>query len=459
MKIVVLGGGPGGYVAAIRAAQLGADVTIIEKNKLGGTCLNVGCIPTKVLLHTAEIIETLKDAKTLGIKVERATVNWKQLINRKEEVVNRLVGGIEELLLSNEIEIINGFGMFKSEKSIIILDGENKGKEIKFDNCILAVGSIPSTVPIPGIESEFVINSDEALSLDDIPKRLLIIGGGVIGIEFAEIYSSFGTEVTIVEMEDSILPAIDTEIVDIIREKLIRKQVKIYEKSRVLEINKLKSAIVKIEKENDVLEIETDKILLAVGRKPALDSVGLEKIGIKTDLGRILVDLRMKTNIKGIYAIGDCTGGIMLAHVAMAEAIFAVETIMEMTPEIDFKTIPNAVYTKPEIASVGLNEQDAIKNGIKIKTGKFPLMANGKSFIMMEEGFIKIVADAETKEIVGVQIIGPRATDIIGEAALAIRLEATVDELITTIHAHPTISEAMMEAGLSVFEHPIHLPI
>jgi len=459
MKIVVLGGGPGGYVAAIRAAQLGADVTIIEKNKLGGTCLNVGCIPTKVLLHTAEIIEILKDADTLGIKVERATVDWKQLMNRKEEVVNQLVGGIEELLLSNGVEIINGFGMFKSEKSIIILDGENEGKIIEFDNCILALGSMPSTVPISGIESDFVINSDEALSLDDIPKRLLIIGGGVIGIEFAEIYSSFGTEVTIVEMENSILPAIDTEMVDVIREKLLRKQVEIHEKSRVLEINKLKSAIVKIEKANDVLDIETDKILLAVGRKPAIESVGLEKIGIKTDMDRILVDSRMKTNIKGIYAIGDCTGGIMLAHVATAEGVFVAETIMGMKSKIDFKTIPNAVYTKPEIASVGLNEQEAIKNGIKIEVGKFPLMANGKSFIMMEEGFVKIVACAETKEIIGVQIIGPRATDIIAEAALAIRLEATVDELITTIHAHPTISEAMMEAGLSVFGHPIHLPI
>ncbi|MCD5415466.1 MAG: dihydrolipoyl dehydrogenase [Clostridiales bacterium] len=457
MKIVVLGGGPGGYVAAIRAAQLGAEVIIIEKNKLGGTCLNVGCIPTKVLLHTADVVETLKHAEKIGVQAENVTINWEQLMTRKTEVVNQLVGGVEALLSSNGVEIINGLGVFESEKSIRVTKGDDRGRVIEFDNCILALGSQASLVPIPGIENEGVIISDEALSLAEIPKRLVIIGGGVIGSEFAQIYSSFGSDVTIVEMAESIIPSIDSEITNFVREKFISKRVKIYEKSRVLEIKKSKSLIVTIQQLDGTFEIETDKILVAVGRKPATEFVGLEKIGIKTNNGMISVDSRMRTNKKGIYAIGDCNGGIMLAHVASAEGIVAVETIMNMKPQIDFKTIPSAVYTQPEIASVGLSEQEAREKGLKVNVGKFPLIANGKSIIMMEEGLVKIVADVDTKEILGVQIVGPRATDLIAEAAIALRLEATVDELISTIHAHPTVSEAVMEAGHGVFDYPIHL--
>ena len=457
MKIVVLGGGPGGYVAAIRAAQLGAEVIIIEKNKLGGTCLNVGCIPTKVLLHTADVVETLKHAEKIGVQAENVTINWEQLMTRKTEVVNQLVGGVEALLSSNGVEIINGLGVFESEKSIRVTKGDDRGRVIEFDNCILALGSQASLVPIPGIENEGVIISDEALSLAEIPKRLVIIGGGVIGSEFAQIYSSFGSDVTIVEMAESIIPSIDSEITNFVREKFISKRVKIYEKSRVLEIKKSKSLIVTIQQLDGTFEIETDKILVAVGRKPATEFVGLEKIGIKTNNGMISVDSRMRTNKKGIYAIGDCNGGIMLAHVASAEGIVAVETIMNMKPQIDFKTIPSAVYTQPEIASVGLSEQEAREKGLKVNVGKFPLIANGKSIIMMEEGLVKIVADVDTKEILGVQIVGPRATELIAEAAIARRLEATVDELISTIHAHPTVSEAVMEAGHGVFDYPIHL--
>lgn len=457
MKIVVLGGGPGGYVAAIRAAQLGAEVIIIEKNKLGGTCLNVGCIPTKVLLHTADVVETLKHAEKIGVQAENVTINWEQLMTRKTEVVNQLVGGVEALLSSNGVEIINGLGVFESEKSIRVTKGDDRGRVIEFDNCILALGSQASLVPIPGIENEGVIISDEALSLAEIPKRLVIIGGGVIGSEFAQIYSSFGSDVTIVEMAESIIPSIDSEITNFVREKFISKRVKIYEKSRVLEIKKSKSLIVTIQQLDGTFEIETDKILVAVGRKPATEFVGLEKIGIKTNNGMISVDSRMRTNKKGIYAIGDCNGGIMLAHVASAEGIVAVKTIMNMKPQIDFKTIPSAVYTQPEIASVGLSEQEAREKGLKVNVGKFPLIANGKSIIMMEEGLVKIVADVDTKEILGVQIVGPRATDLIAEAAIALRLEATVDELISTIHAHPTVSEAVMEAGHGVFDYPIHL--
>lgn len=458
MRIVVLGGGPGGYVAAIRAAQLGAEVTIIEKNKIGGTCLNIGCVPTKVLLHTAEMIENLNCAEDIGIKFDKFTFDWDRVMNRKIEVVNQLVDGVKGLLISNNIEIIIGLGEFNTDKSIIITNGEECGKIIEFDACIIAVGSESSIIPIKGINLEGVVTSEEALSFKEIPGKMLIIGGGVIGSEFAEIYSAFGSKVTIVEMADSILPMIDKEIVSITREKLLSKNIQIMESARVLEIYKKDSLIVKVEFEDEIIEVDADKVLVAAGRKANTDSIKFEKIGIKSNRGMINVDTNMRTNLKNIYAVGDCNGGIMLAHVASAEGIVAVENIMNIKSEIDFKTIPSAIYTKPEIASVGMDEAEAIKKGLKVNVGRFPLMANGKSLIMGEEGLVKIVAERKTEEILGVQIIGPRATDIIAEAALAIRLEATVNELITTIHAHPTVSESVMEAATNVFGHAIHLP-
>ncbi|MBN2260499.1 MAG: dihydrolipoyl dehydrogenase [Clostridiales bacterium] len=456
MKIVILGGGPGGYVAAIRAAQLGAEVTLIEKNRLGGTCLNVGCVPTKVLLQTAEMIEQFKDSERFGITANDFSLNWGQLMSRKNDVVNKLVEGVEGLLISNGIKLINGYGKFENENSIIITSEDDKEETIEFDSAVIATGSAPIIVPIKGVEYEGVITSDEALSFNEVPEKMVIIGGGVIGIEFAEAYSSFNTNITLIEMADSILPTMDKEIGLIIKEKLSLKGIKIIENGRVSEIGKTNNLTVTVEFDGEKQYIDADKVLMAVGRKPVTDTIGLDKINIKTNRGKIIVDSKMRTNIKNIYAVGDCIGGIMLAHVASSEGIVAAETIMNMKSQIDFKTIPSAVYIKPEIASVGLSEEEAIRKGVKIKIGKFPLTANGKSQIMNEDGFVKIVADINTQEILGVQIVGPRATEIIGEAALAIRLEATVDELITTIHAHPTVSESLMEAANSVFNHAIH---
>ena len=458
MRIVVLGGGPGGYVAAIRAAQLGADVIIIEKNKIGGTCLNIGCIPTKVLLHAAEMIENSNYMEDIGIKFDNLTYDWDRIMSRKIEVVDQLVDGVKGLLISNNIVIINGLGEFNTDKSIIITSGEECGKIIEFDACIIAVGSESSIIPIKGIDLDGVVTSKEALSFRKIPDRMVITGGGVIGSEFAEIYSSFGSKVTIVEMADSILPMIDKEIVSIAREKLFSKNIKIMENARVSEIYKKDSLVVKVKINDETVEIKADKILVAAGRKANTNSIKFEKIGIKSNHGMISVDANMKTNLKNIYAVGDCNGGVMLAHVASAEGIVAAEDIMNKKTEIDFKTIPSAIYTKPEIASVGIDETEAVKKGLKVSVGRFPLMVNGKSLIMGEEGLVKIVAESETEEILGVQIIGPRATDIIAEAALAIRLEATVNELITTIHAHPTVSESVMEAAMDVFGNAIHLP-
>jgi dihydrolipoamide dehydrogenase len=463
MKIVVLGGGPGGYVAAIRAAQLGAEVTLIEKNKIGGTCLNVGCIPTKVLLHSAEVIEVLKHSSILGIDVQKFELNLSNLMNRKESVVNALVEGTRKLLASNGVEILNGTAVFEDPKTIFIKDGDDALKRLSFDACILALGSVVSEVPIPGTELTDVVTSSEALAFDSVPHELVIVGGGVIGVEFADIYASFGSKVTIVEMMDSMLSMMDSDIVDIARMGFEMKGVKILEKTRVKLIKRDSDQpdsrlIVEVEGSTGISRLPADKVLMAVGRRPSTDNVGLEQIGIELNRGAIVVDDRMRTNIKGIYAIGDCNGGVMLAHVASSEAIVAVETIMGHRVEMDFKTIPSAIYTRPEIASVGWTEKEAISKGYQIEIGKYPLIANGKAQIMMEEGLVKIVADAQTREILGVHMIGPRATDIIAEAAIALRLEATVDELVTTIHAHPTVSEAVLEAGHGVFGRPIHLP-
>ncbi len=463
MKIVVLGGGPGGYVAAIRAAQLGAEVTLIEKNKIGGTCLNVGCIPTKVLLHSAEVMEVLKHAAILGIDVQKFDLNWGNLMIRKENVVNTLVEGTRKLLLSNGVEILNGTGIFEDQKTILIKDGNDVLRRVTFDACILAVGSSVIEVPIPGFDHPDVVSSNEALSFKSVPEQLVIVGGGVIGAEFADVYASFGSKVTIVEMMDSILSVMDSDIVDIARMGFEMKGVKILENTRVKSIYKESEQsgaklMVEVEGSNGITSLPADKVLMAVGRKPSTGAIGLEQIGIQMNKGAVVVDDRMRTNIKGIYAIGDCNGGIMLAHVASAEAIVAAETIMGHRTEMDFKTTPSAIYTRPEMASVGWTEKEAVLNGHSVEIGKYPLIANGKSQIMMEEGLVKIVADAQTREILGVHMIGPRATDIIAEAAMALRLEATVDELVTTIHAHPTVSEAVLEAGHGVFGSPIHLP-
>ncbi|WP_434297382.1 dihydrolipoyl dehydrogenase [Clostridium sporogenes] len=460
MKLVVIGGGPGGYVAAIRGAQLGAEVTLIEKEKLGGTCLNVGCIPTKVLLHSSELLNEIKEAKTLGIEVnEEVKVNWPQLQNRKNTVVNTLVSGVSSLLEHNKVKVINGTVTFEGTNSIKVTKDQGESENIQFDNVIISSGSIPFIPPIEGRELEGVIDSTGALSLDSIPKSMVIIGGGVIGIEFANIFNSFGCKVTVIEMLPFILPPMDREISEILKEKLKKDGIDIYDNCKVTKIKKNNENLnVSFEEGNSKLNIEAQKVLIAVGRRANISNLNLESIGVSTEKGCILVNNNMETNIKGIYAIGDCTGKNMLAHVASDQGIIAVENIMGENKKMDYKTVPACVYTKPELASVGLTEEQAKQKGIDYKVGKFPLIYNGKSLIMNDtEGLIKIIADKKYEEVLGVHILGPRATDLITEAALALRLEATLEEIITTVHAHPTIGEAMKEAALAVNKEAIHM--
>lgn len=461
MRVVVLGGGPGGYVCAIRAAQLGAEVTLIEKKHLGGTCLNAGCIPTKVLLHTAELYKIMKEeAHSFGIGLDNLHVDWPKLQGRKDMVIEQLVGGVGTLLDTNGVRTVVGEGKFldKNRVEVKLSDG---GKEIvEFDKAVIATGSRPMKVPIPGVELKGVITSDEALSLSEVPKSLCIIGGGVIGTEFASVYASLGAEVTIVEMLPEILGNIDRDIVACLKNQLMEDGVKIYTGTKVESIQKDGEKL-KVHTTSNArdLFISAEKVLLSIGRKPAIDNIGLENLWVKKERNRIVVDKRMKTNVEDIYAIGDCNGGILLAHVASAEGMVAAENMMGKSSKMDFKTVPSCIYTRPELASVGLTEAEAKNQGYAVKTGVFPLYANGKSMIMGEgEGMVKFVVDAHTDEILGLHMAGPRATDLIVEGALAIRLEATIDEIITTIHAHPTVGEAIHEAAHAVHENAIHLP-
>ncbi len=460
MRIAILGGGPAGYVAAIRAAQLGAEVILAEKDKVGGTCLNRGCIPTKVLLHTTVEIENInKDFKEMGIDITGAEVNWKQLQKRKDKIISKLVAGVESLLKSNKITKISGEGSFKSTGEIVVRSGAEE-TTVDFDYAVIATGSKPVTIPLPGVNLPGVITSDEVLSLDEVPKSMAIIGGGVIGTEIASVYSTLGCKVSIVEMLPDIVSNMDKDIVKPLKEKLINSGVDIYLDTRVVSISESSEGLqLNAVTPQGSLSVPAEKILLSIGRKPVTDNLSLENAGIKTDRGRITVNKNMQTNIENIYAAGDCTGGIMLAHAASAQGITAVESIMKKKPQIDFKTIPYCVYTKPELAGVGLTEEQAIEKGYDVKIGSAPMYINGKSMIEGEiEGVAKYISDADTGEILGLHIAGPRATDLILEGALAIRLEATVDEITSTIHAHPTIGEILHEAAHAVHGNAIHIP-
>ncbi len=465
MKIVIIGGGPGGYVAAIRAAQLGAAVTLVENKYLGGTCLNVGCIPTKVLLHTSELLDLLKnDAKELGITISDYHGDWPKLQKRKTKIIKKLVGGVNGLLKNNGITQIMGTAVFVNKHQIKVIsekqDQVTTGSQvIDFDFAIIATGSKPVIPPIPGSNHPDVITSDTALSLDAVPASLGIIGGGVIGCEFASIYNAFGCKVTIIEMLPEIVANMDADIVKPLKAKLQKDGVEIFTGTRVESIQENPDGLA-ITTSSPAGEkiITVAKVLLSVGRKAELDTLELAQAGIETARGAIVVNQKMQTNVPHIYAVGDCNGGVMLAHVASAEGIVAVETIIGKRSQIDFKTIPYCVYTKPELASVGMTEAQARDQGYEVKVGTFPMAVNGKAMIMGETtGVVKYVTDAATGEILGLHMAGPRATDLIVEGALAIRLEATVAELMATIHAHPTVGEALMEAAHAVNGEAIHL--
>lgn len=461
MKIAIIGGGPGGYVAAIKAAQMGAEVVLLEKEYIGGTCLNTGCIPTKVLLHSTEIYHQLKnEAEALGLEINDLKVNWGNLLTRKELVATQLVEGVKNILRTLNVEVVGGYAKFTSNKTIEISLTEGGKRSISFDKAIVATGSKSIIIPIPGNDLEGVITSREAMSLEEIPESICIIGGGVIGVEFANIYSNLGTRVTIIEMLPRLVANMDHDIVNSLEEALADEGVKVYKSAKVLRIDRSgKDLQVTAQFNDDSFQVIAEKVIMATGRKPSGDGLGLEEIGVKVDRGAIQVDSLFKTDVDNIYAIGDCTGGVQLAHVASASGLMVAELIMGERMTMDFRTIPYCVYTNPELASVGLTEQDAEMKGYKIKVGKFPMYGNGKSVITGNvRGMVKIIADENTGEVLGIHIAGNSATELIASGAVAMRLEATVQELITTIYAHPTVGEAIHEAAESVFGRAIHIP-
>jgi dihydrolipoamide dehydrogenase len=459
-KIAILGAGPGGYVAAVRAAQLGAAVTLIEKNAIGGTCLNVGCIPTKVLLHSAEMLNSLKsDAKRIGVLADNPRLDWNALMKRKALTVSRLVTGTKELVERNGVEYVEGTGVLKNPRSILV--GE---RLIESDAIVVATGSEPDIPDIPGFDLEGVVSSSEALSFERPPSSMVISGGGVIGMEFAAAFAAFGTQVTVVVTSPEILRNMDPECAVVLRKALEKKGVAFYRGYSVKGVRRgdegLEIAIESASEpheERRVKNITAEKLLVAKGRRPYTQGLGLEALGIRTERGRVLTNGRMETNVEGIYAIGDCGNSYMLAHVASREGEAAAENILGTPTAMDYGAIPGCVYTSPELASVGMTEREAEKKGYKIRVGRFPLTSNGKSMITGDNsGMMKVIADEETKKILGVHMVGGPATEMISEAVLALHFKAEPEDLVETVHAHPTVYEALAESAANVFGRAIH---
>ena len=460
--VLVVGGGPGGYVAAIRAAQLGAKVTLIEKQYLGGTCLNVGCIPTKCLLHSAELVEDIKNqGKDIGVEVNGVKVNFQQVIAHKNDISKKLTSGVAGLLKMNKVKKIDGEATFVGEKKLSVKKADGTIEEMTADAIIVATGSVNSQPPIPGLkENPNCIDSTGALSLEALPKSMVVIGGGVIGLELACAYASFGTKITVVEAMDHMLPMLDGDLTKIGVEHMKKMGMEFNLECPVqsVEPSPVGAKVVCKNKAGETVSFEAEKVLVAIGRRANTASLNLEAGKLDNDRGRIIVNAKMETSVPGVYAIGDCVfGHAQLAHTASAMGEVAAENIMGIPAVYDEKTNPTCVYIEPEAASVGLTEEQCKAQGIEYKVGKFPMSANGKALIINGgEGLVKIIADAKYGEVLGMHIIGPRATDLIAEGALAIRLEATVDELISTIHSHPTVTETMREAALNLEKRAIH---
>ena len=457
-RIAVIGGGPGGYVAALRAAQLGAEVTLIEKGALGGTCLNVGCIPTKALLHTAAVYAEAKAGAACGVVAE-VRLDFARAQARKAGIVKTLVTGIGGLLAAAKVTVVKGTAAFDGPLGLRI-ETANGSEAKSFDRIIIAAGSVPLVPPIPGIDAAPCIDSTGALDLAAVPRSLVIIGGGVIGMEIATLYATLGAEVQVVEMLDRILPTMDGELAGIVAAALRRKGVAVETGAKVVGIaEKGGLGVVAVETKGGRKEFTGEKVLVAIGRKADTARLGLDAVGLKHDRGRIAVNDRMETSLPGVYAIGDCNGTIMLAHVASAQGEIAAENAMGRRAAFSATTCPSCVYTSPEFAGVGLTEEQADQKGIPCVVGRFPLAANGKALIMDGgDGMVKVIVGKAYKEILGVHIVGPRATDLIAEAALAVGLEATAEAVAEVIHAHPTVAEAFREAVLAADGRALHIP-
>ncbi|MET3289612.1 UNVERIFIED_CONTAM: dihydrolipoamide dehydrogenase [Brevibacillus sp. OAP136] len=466
--LVVLGGGPGGYVAAIRAAQLGMKVAIVEKEKLGGTCLNRGCIPSKALLRSAEVYATMKESDKYGIVADNIGVQFDKVQARKASIIETQLKGLNYLMSKGKIQVFSGLGrvmgpsIFSPQAGAVRIEKADGDQEIivpKF--LLLATGSRPRTLPGLAIDGEYVLTSDEALEMAELPKSMLIVGGGVIGIEWASLLSDFGVEVTVIEAAERILPLEDEEISKEMQRLLKKRKVKLVTGAKLLTDSVTKEAgqiTVSAELAGGTQSFTADKLLVSVGRAANVENIGLEATEIKVERGVIVVNEHYQTAESHIYAIGDCIGGLQLAHVASHEGIAAVEHIAGLTThQLDATKVPKCTYSRPEVASVGLTEQEAKDKGYQVKAGKFSFKAIGKALVYGEtDGFVKVVVDEKTNDLLGVHMIGPHVTELIAEANLARVLDATPWEIAQTIHPHPTLSEAIAEAALAVDGKSIH---
>ena len=456
MKVAVIGGGPGGYVAAIKAAMLGADVTVIEKRRVGGTCLNVGCIPTKALLASSSLITSIKEAKDFGISIDgNIEADFESIMGRKNKIVNQLINGIEFLFDKRGIKLVNGFGKLIDKNKIEVKKEDGTIEVIEADKIILANGSQPVILPMFPYDGETIITSDEALNLKEVPKSLLIVGGGVIGCEFGQFFKTLGTEVTIVEMFDQLLPLEDKDVAKQLQRQFKKDKIKVMTGIRIEKCEIVDDEVVATLSNGK--QIKAEKALLSIGRKPYLDNSGVEDIGITLERGKIVVNENLETNIEGIYAIGDLINTPFLAHVASKEGLIAAQNaVCGNSKTVNYKAVPRCVYTEPEVAGVGKTEKELQQQDITYKVGQFDFRALGKAQAIGHfQGFIKILADQEDK-VIGASIVGPHATDLLTELSLAVHLGLTVEQVGDVIHAHPTLSEGIMEALHDVHGECVH---
>jgi len=455
-NLVVIGGGPGGYVAAIRGAQLGGKVALIEKDSLGGTCLNRGCIPTKALYYSALRVKAVKEAAEFGVDTGEVSFNMARAVERKDGIVNKLVGGVAGLLKGNGVEVLKGTGFIEGAGKVRVMGESGEAETISADAVIIATGSEPALIPAFNIDGKDVLTSTEALNLKSVPESMLIIGGGVMGCEFATIFSAFGTDCIVVELLDGILATEAPMVSRLIAKGFKAKGVTVMAGVQVEDVTVVGEKRVKTTLKDGRTFI-TEKVLVSIGRAFNSTGLGLEEAGIEVDRGRVIVDERLETTLKGVYAIGDVTGKMLLAHVASTQGEIAAANALGKDLKMDYSVIPYGIFTDPEIASVGLKESDAKERGIELSVGRFPYAASGKAMGMGEtDGFVQLLADKGSDVVLGASIVGGHATDIISEVALAVKAGLKVKDIIETVHAHPTLPELVLEAAGDAHGEAIH---
>lgn len=458
--VAIIGSGPGGYVAAIRGAQLGLKVALVEKGAIGGVCLNVGCIPTKTLLKSAALLAQVRESAGFGLRVEGLSFDWAQAQARKNEVVQKVRGGVEVLLFKNKVAVFQGVGRIVERGTVGVTGSDGREEIVKAANIVVATGSVPRSLPGMEIDEERIVSSTGALQFKEIPASLIVVGAGAVGVEFASMYRMFGSEVTLVEILPRILPLEDEEVSAVLGASLAEQGVKVMAGARVGEVKKTAEgvAVQVTGADGAVSSLSAERLLLAVGRTASTAGLGLEKVGARLEKGYVAVDERRKA-APGVYAVGDCVPTLWLAHVASAEGIMAVEQIAgRQVRPINYDKVPRCIYSHPEAASVGISEAQARERGYDVRVGRFPFKSSARALVEGErEGFIKVISEARYDEVLGVHIVGPHATEGIAEAAAMMRLETTAEELAGTIRAHPTLSEALGEAAADVSRRAIHL--